>query len=577
MTGYLTRENIEDIYPMSDVARGMIYYSLQNPATGMYHNQNVLRLNIPSFSADLLERAVRLLARRHPVLRTAFNMTGFDEPIMMVYRDVPLDIRHQDLSDLDTFLKEDRFRPFDIEGLLPLWRLRTFQLAEREIAFAWSCHHAMTDGWSSAVFLKELYETYLALVDDPDYAPAPLLCTYKDFVLRQLEAKEDEAVLDFWRRELDGHHRLPFPAALTDASPPKSAQTIRLAPGTGLLDQIKRAARRENSSVKTICFAAYMFMLSMLSYENDILAGLITNNRPESPDSQWMLGCCLNTLPVRLNIPGGLSWSGYLRLVDQKLLELKRYEHLSFFEIVRLSGETPKGGNPLFDTVFNFIDFHVFAGADAMYRSQGGGNSTKIETSGQGGNTNTLFDVTIDAGLGRFALTLLYSPSLIQKDDALRLLGYFEAALERMVNRPDAPAQKEDLLATEEKERMLYLWNGANRGLPAGPTLTRLFEEQTARAPHSDALIIPAAGHDGRLLAGSVRFTYEELNQAANRLAFCLMERGAGRGALIALLLEDPADIAISIIAISKTGSAFVQGHFMTGQETWSPTGEEVT
>jgi amino acid adenylation domain-containing protein/non-ribosomal peptide synthase protein (TIGR01720 family) len=556
MTGFLTRDNIEDVFPMSDVARGMIYYTMQNPATGMYHNLNMLRLDIPNFSADTLQRAVQSLARRHPILRTAFNMTGFDEPIMMVYKDVPLDIRHQDISGLDpaardaalaAFAKEDRRRPFAVQQLLPLWRLRTFGLGNGKIAFGWSCHHAMTDGWSSAVFLKELYETYLRLEDDPGYTPEPLSSSYKDFVLKQLLAKEDEDVLDFWKRELDGHQRIPFPGAASKETTPSNTGVISLPLSSELLERIKTAARREHSSVKNICFAAYTFMLSMLSYENDILAGLITNNRPDAPDSQWLLGCFLNTLPVRVRIPAGLSWREYLQLVEAKLLELKRYEHLSFFEIVRLSGERSNGENPLFDTVFNYIDFHVFSGADAMYRSQGGTAATKLETSIGGGNTNTLFDLTIDAGQGKFELNLLYSTSLVDEHDAHRLLGYFQGALERITDRPGSPAKKEDLLTTGEKEQILYLWNGPKRAIPADATLVSLFEEQAARTPQNRALITE----------NSI-YTYDDLNQAANRLARRLLEQGAGQGTIVAVLLEEPFEIAVSIIAVMKSGAAFV-------------------
>ncbi len=47
-----------------------------------------------------------------------------------------------------------------------------------------------------------------------------------------------------------------------------------------LRQRLMDTARRYNSSLKTLCFAAYVYMLSMLSYEKDMVVGLVTHNRP---------------------------------------------------------------------------------------------------------------------------------------------------------------------------------------------------------------------------------------------------------------------------------------------------------
>src|SRR6202011_4680765 len=52
--------------------------------------------------------------------------------------------------------------------------------------------------------------------------------------------------------------------------------------------------------------------------------------------------------------------------------------------------------------------------------------------------------------------------------------------------------------------------------------------------------------------------TYRELEEAANRLAHLLAARGAGPGQCVALLLERSAEAVVAILAVLKTGAAYL-------------------
>ena len=52
--------------------------------------------------------------------------------------------------------------------------------------------------------------------------------------------------------------------------------------------------------------------------------------------------------------------------------------------------------------------------------------------------------------------------------------------------------------------------------------------------------------------------TYRELDEAANRLAHLLAEHGAGPGQCVALLLERSAEAIVAILAVLKTGAAYL-------------------
>ena len=78
-------------------------------------------------------------------------------------------------------------------------------------------------------------------------------------------------------------------------------------------------------------------------------------------------------------------------------------------------------------------------------------------------------------------------------------------------------------------------------------SLPEAFAAQVGRTPDAVAL-----------RCGDCSWTYRELDEAANRLAHVLAEHGAGAGQCVALLLERSAQAVIAILAVLKTGAAYL-------------------
>ncbi len=74
-----------------------------------------------------------------------------------------------------------------------------------------------------------------------------------------------------------------------------------------------------------------------------------------------------------------------------------------------------------------------------------------------------------------------------------------------------------------------------------------LFAAQVARTPEAVAV-----SFEGRSM------TYRELDEAANRLAHLLAGQGAGPGECVALLLSRSAEAIVAILAVLKTGAAYL-------------------
>ena len=83
--------------------------------------------------------------------------------------------------------------------------------------------------------------------------------------------------------------------------------------------------------------------------------------------------------------------------------------------------------------------------------------------------------------------------------------------------------------------------------MAAPVSIPGMFAVQVARVPGAVALVC-----EGRCL------TYRELDEASNRLAHLLVGRGVGPGGCVALLFSRSAEAIVAILAVVKTGAAYV-------------------
>ncbi|MEK3793438.1 amino acid adenylation domain-containing protein [Paenibacillus sp. FSL R7-0204] len=105
-------------------------------------------------------------------------------------------------------------------------------------------------------------------------------------------------------------------------------------------------------------------------------------------------------------------------------------------------------------------------------------------------------------------------------------------------------------LPTVENELLLHTLRGFND--TAAPysrdtTVIQQFEARVAEQPLAPAVYVKEAIH-----------TYEELNRAANRLAHALRSGGAGKGSMVALMLERSFDMLVAIFGVLKAGAAYL-------------------
>ena len=129
------------------------------------------------------------------------------------------------------------------------------------------------------------------------------------------------------------------------------------------------------------------------------------------------------------------------------------------------------------------------------------------------------------------------------------LIERLERVLVAVTAEPTRRLSSVNLLDAGEHARLDEVGNRAVLTAPA-PTqvsIPALFAVQVARAPEAVAISV-----------GGRSVTYRQLDEASNRLAHMLAGYGVGPGQRVALLFSRSAEAIASMLAVLKTGAAYV-------------------
>ncbi|UII31954.1 non-ribosomal peptide synthase/polyketide synthase [Fulvivirga ulvae] len=549
----LDASQIEDIYPAADIQKGMLFHSMKDPGT--YHDQMVNIVKFPDMDLSVLHQALQLMVEKHPMLRTGFFQDE-DELFQILYKTTDAKISHYDLSGLsetrqyqsvNDYLYDDRADAFKYEQR-GLWRYTTFALGNDNYCVCFICHHAIIDGWSDASLNTELNNLVVALKKNPQFRPDALKFTYKDFVIEQINAVRSSSVIDYWQKELDGYKRFEFD--INGGQAPQLITRAKKFPedlNAGLVAK----AKEQQMSIKNICFAAFVYSLKMFAYEDDITIGLITHNRPAREDAEKVIGCFLNTVPVRIIVPHEATWKQYALQVDRKLNKLKQYDKISLSRIVEVIREPFNGENPITDIIFNYTDFHVYNSMEErdmgeLKAENSRQNEQGVSTNMGGAFDNSLFSFAVDKTAGDLRCVMAYFTSFMDEETADKLFDYFIKTLSCIIDTPDERMDSDDILTVKEAHELLHDLNQTKLDFPKR-SLTSVFEEQVKISKQSIALI-----HN------NVQITYQQLNEKANQLANHLRRQGIGEGDIVGISLDKTVELFIGIIGILKTGAAYL-------------------
>ncbi|MFH8383425.1 amino acid adenylation domain-containing protein [Kitasatospora sp. NPDC018058] len=534
------RSGVEDVWPLSPLQEGMLYHTaLDKDGPDTYTVQSVYGIEGP-LDSERLKASWQALLDRHAALRVCFRYVSGAQMVQVVLRDVKIPWRETDLSGLPDdqadaevgrLAEEELAERFRLETA-PLTKLHLIRVGPESHRLVHTLHHVLADGWSMPIIHRELSAIYAA-GGDPSGLPATT--SYRDY-LSWLGRQDKEAARAAWRKELAG---LDTPTTVVPADPSRvpDIDTVMAELSPELTNELAQLARGHGLTLNTVVQGVWAVVLSQLAGRTDVVFGATVSGRPaELAGVETMVGMLLGTLPVRVRLDGGRRFVESLAELQRNQSALMPHQHLGLQE-----AQAAAGPGAIFDTLVIYENFP----RTGLDRSEDDGLSMRPVRKGR---DSSHYPFTLVTGPGeRMPVILNYDRGLFDREVAESVLGAFVRVVERLVAEPGLLVGRLTLLSVAERAVVVNGWN-ATAGPVPGESMVELFGRRVDTAPQAVA-ITDASG---------TNLTYAELDQASNRLAGYLTDRGVRRGALVGVAMDRSADLLITFLAIWKAGAAFV-------------------
>ena len=576
----LSSAELQDVLPLTALQHGMYFHSLFEESASSYVEQQVLRMECSEpFDRERFARAARLLIRRHPALSTrpwetdggnvvAVIDPGIAEHLRVDFREVtvPAELAGSELAGpelagtglegwltqrAEEIAADDLSRGISLQPLgdaapepLMRWTVVIPTSADgavcgQDIAVIQTVHHLIADGWSVPIMLRDLLEIYRD--DDahiPRYNPQGGMAGSVRWVAR----RDAEPDLSVWREQM----REVRPTVLC-SNPSSSLEHRELLVDDPRTADVLERARAAGVGLPDVVHTAWGLVLRPLmgcEPGADVVFATSVSGRdiPVSGVAE-AVGMQLNTIPVVA--PGQsdptLPVTSMLRGMVHHNNQVRDVQHVSLADIARDLGTN---ASELLDTLM------VVEVPLSPQDLRCPGSPLQVTDVRNNGAPHFPLSIVVNPS-AEHPLRLIYDPQRITEVRAHRIAQMLAVSLDSLLSESGAVATVGEV--AEALGAVSGVESGAtSRAGSAVDTLPSLWRRNVEH--FSDRPALTSIGEDG----ATEHWTYEELDDAAQRICAVLDQKVAAHTPRVALLMERDAWQVAAILATTMSAGTYV-------------------
>lgn len=503
--------------PLSYAQTGVYFECLKNPTSTIYNIPYLLTYPAGT-DADRLAECVKQVVGQHPELSVHFTTEG-DTIVQTTEGSVPVEVPFSVMKkeELDEY-KNEFVRPFNLQKA-PLYRFEIVK-TDDTVHLLMDIHHLVFDGGSADLLIRQIGTALEGKpVEKETY-------TYLDFVCDQQKAEESEAfkaAQQFFAEKLqtcEGASEIP-------ADLPNTENQGFIGEAICPTDYEKAASfcRQQEITPAHLFLAATSYVVSRYTNNREVYLSTISSGRSNLKIADTV-GMFVNTLALGLKIDD-VTVAEYLRQVSDTFDETLRHEDYPFARIA-----TDYGFHPA-------IAYAYQVGVLSEYKVNG----------------KPIQQELLELNVPKFKINIKIEPRgiLVQYDDAVYsaelaqgLADSIAATVEHIMTQPNGKVRQLSIVSPTQEEQLALI-----RQTGTGEAPFKLFYE---------SIIHHAQTQPERmaLIASDARFTYHEFDQATNRIANALRQRGVREGDRVALLLPRTSRLILSMFGVQKAGAAYI-------------------
>ncbi|MBQ5336214.1 MAG: AMP-binding protein, partial [Oscillospiraceae bacterium] len=527
---------------------------------------------------DLLERpalidALKSVIKKHDALHLRFHC---DKGKMMQYV-ADESVETNDNVFFMLFESEEEARKyalkegktvFDAEDA-PMYRFTVFEIPDHT-GIILSASHIVLDSWSYSVLAGDIFKTYRSITDTDVPAGDNVknkenagnviehICTgevneknteaensipdrkysfISSFVRYETYLSSDKYRndLNFWKERYEGGIEPTniVPGRKNDTDPSSERRIHYLSPE--LSAKIKDFCARNSVSAATVFESAVLVYLSRINRSETVSINTMVLGRNNAAEKKTV-GMYASVLPLTVSVNSSDTAAEICGNVMRSHREIYRRRDLPFSEI--MSAVRSSGGisGRLTDVMVNFQNSVTEVPARTEWLSNGYNESA--------------FVLNIDErdGGDRYVFSIDYQTGVFESEKAALLLTErIIHILGQITGSAEIRADEISLIPDTEREMLVYEFNDTDAELSNVSCVHEKISGLARKYPDRCALVF-----HGR------KYTASELERLSDALAGELLVRDIGKGDIAALMCRRSPYMIIAMLAVMKTGAAYL-------------------
>ncbi|KAL7750938.1 hypothetical protein RI367_003518 [Sorochytrium milnesiophthora] len=546
--------DVEDVLPTSQMQASLVALTLQDSAQYVAHFAYQLA---SAANVHQLQHALDAVTRHHSILRTTFMYSdtavladlGVEADagmrLVQVVRTpdaAPVQWEHVQAAEGQTLQEA-------VQSFVTADQRRGMQLGQSFMraavvsddgshAFVWVLHHALYDGWSLQLLLRDLGTAFLG----HDLSPRPSFGLYLRHVL---DLEQSNASKTFWSKYLDGAAPTMYPRGDIVAASADVKERVGVTQ-TRLTVNLRSFSKATGITGATLLKGCWGLTLGVFANTQDVLFGSVWDGRgADVPQATHIAAPMMNTLLTRVCVDDqqmSATAVAFLRDLQSAGWQQQRFGHVGLRDVRRWAPTLGQGST--FQTLFNYV-------GDSSDPAEESPSFLSMPLSS--GQLVMNYPVVIGCypeSDGTLHLTLRYQHAAVQEREAQSLFDTFVQICQVVLAQPNTKLCDIPLVLPQAlKSAVPVNRDGARvRATESVSLLHELFETSVDQYPDHVAVDFD----------GGEQVSYHELNRRANQIArYLVAELGVQSECIVPLCLDKSPNMVAALLGVLKAGGAY--------------------
>ncbi|KAJ5462685.1 HC-toxin synthetase [Penicillium sp. IBT 31633x] len=526
----VSSSSILDVFPCMSLQEGMMAMTIKQP--GKYMRRWVFRLG-QDVNLDRFCQTCHELVAQYPILRTRIIQISGQMMLQAVLAQETQSLIATTQS-IDQYIREDKSQPMGLST--PLVRFGLVTEAQSDYRFfILTMHHAVVDGVLIDMLLNEMEIMYHHNLCNQNCINGTASVPFQILVKHQLDT-ESEAIKQ-WEKKLEGADPTVFPKLPSHNYDPRPNELLEYR-----MTDIPRL-QKNDIQLSTAVWASWALLQSCYTHSSDVVFGVPVTGRQQIPIAgvEKMMAPTVATVPLQTNIDWNSRIGNFLRQIQTQVTDMLPFVHMGVQKIRQIGSQGDQASR--FQTIFGLQRRTVVHPRDSILFQYDAEHSAR--DLGVFNSNALMIECQIDAdGLH---LLISFDSVVIKRDKVLRLAQQLEHILRQVCSKDSQLVELRHIGTCSPQDiRDIQQWNGTPP-VKVNRYVHDIIAEHINSRPDAPAI----CAWDGNL-------SYRELDELSNRLARHLAEHKVCQGAIVPLCFERSSWAFVSMLAVMKTGAAFV-------------------